>query len=72
MQIIIIFFISYCIKVLNNYYYNSATLSCFTSLLMNAYINEFVSYNVMDSDFLEKQNKIEEIKEEDILPIVDN
>ena len=40
--------------------------------MTSAYVNEFVSYNVMDSDFLEKQNKIEEIKEEDILPIVDN
>ena len=93
----IIYFINICvtIKVLNDYYYNSATLSCFTSFVLlvlmklynsfsvayqslkndkmtSAYVNEFVSYNVMDSDFLEKQNKIEEIKEEDILPIVDN
>lgn len=39
--------------------------------MSSAYVNEFVSYNVMDSDFLEKQeNKIEEIHEEDIIPIV--
>tara|TARA_Y100000768_G_scaffold169763_2_gene127094 strand:- start:3723 stop:4388 length:666 start_codon:yes stop_codon:yes gene_type:complete len=92
----IVYFANICvtIKVLNDYYYNSATLSCFTSFVLlvlmklyssfivsyysikddkmsSAYVNEFVSYNVMDSDFLEKQeNKIEEINEEDIIPIV--
>ena len=98
--ICIIYFANICvtIKVLNDYYYNSATLSCFTSFVLlvlmklyssftvsyysikddkmsSAYVNEFVSYNVMDSDFLEKQNKkIKEIKDknilEDIIPIV--
>tara|TARA_B100000902_G_C26767469_1_gene648724 strand:- start:312 stop:488 length:177 start_codon:yes stop_codon:yes gene_type:complete len=39
--------------------------------MSSAYVNEFVSYNVMDSDFLEKQeNKVEELNEEDIIPIV--
>tara|TARA_B100000575_G_C23094100_1_gene630911 strand:- start:524 stop:1201 length:678 start_codon:yes stop_codon:yes gene_type:complete len=96
----IVYFANICvtIKVLNDYYYNSATLSCFTSFVLlvlmklyssfivsyysikddkmsSAYVNEFVSYNVMDSDFLETQkNKIKEIKDEnileDIIPIV--
>ena len=92
----IVYFANICvtIKVLNDYYYNSATLSCFTSFVLlvlmklyssfivsyysikddkmsSAYVNEFVSYNVMDSDFLEKQeNKVEELNEEDIIPIV--
>jgi len=87
------------IKVLNDYYYNSATLSCFTSFVLlvlmklynsfgvayqsikndkmtSAYINEFVSYNVMDADFLEKR-KIEEqntdndlVREEEIIPVI--
>ena len=87
------------VKVLNDYYYNSATLSCFTSFVLlvlmklynsltvayqsvhndkmtSAYVNEFVSYNVMDADFLEKnaimniKDKSKELKEEEIIPIV--
>lgn len=80
------------IKVLDDYYYNSATLSCFTSFVLlvlmklynscivafesvkkdkmtSAYVNEFVSYNVLDADYLEKkrlENNIDvEINEED-------
>ena len=87
------------IKVLNDYYYNSATLSCFTSFVLlvlmklynsfgvayqsikndkmtSAYVNEFISYNVMDADFLE-QRRIEEqnienniVREEEIIPVI--
>lgn len=87
------------IKVLNDYYYNSATLSCFTSFVLlvlmklynsfevayqsikndkmtSAYVNEFVSYNVIDADFLEKR-RIEDqniennvVKEEEIIPVI--
>jgi hypothetical protein len=87
------------VKVLNDYYYNSATLSCFISFVLlvlmklynsigvayqsvkndkmtSAYVNEFVSYNVMDADFLEKR-KIEDqntdnnlIREEEIIPVI--
>ena len=53
--------------------------------MMSAYMNEFVSYNVLDSDYVQekygrtKNNKLEDItdlnddkavKEEDIIPIV--
>lgn len=95
------------VKVLNDYYYNSATLSCFTSFVLlvlmklynsvgvayqsvkndkmtSAYVNEFVSYNILDSDYLEKKNlknkdtennleitnEVDNIKEEEIIPIV--
>ena len=97
------------IKILNDYYYNSATLSCFTSFVLlvlmklynsftvayqsikndkmtSAYVNEFVSYNVLDADYLKKKrlenntNNLDEenipkeenktINEEEIIPIV--
>ena len=94
------------IKVLKDYYYNSATFSCFVSFVLlvlmklynsclvayqsvkndkmtSAYVNEFVSYNVLDADYLAKkelQNKDlvendkskenESVKEEEIIPMV--
>ena len=96
------------IKVLNDYYYNSATLSSFASFVLlvlmklynsclvayqsvkndkmtSAYVNEFVSYNVLDADYLAKkelqnnnsventetENKDKElVQEEEIIPMV--
>ena len=76
------------VKVLNDYYYNSATMSCFISFVLlvlmklynsffvayeslkydkmtSAYVNEFVSYNVLDQDYLENKYKTNEDKQED-------
>jgi hypothetical protein len=92
------------IKVLNDEYHSSSTLSCFVSFsllvmmklynsiivayqsvkndkMMSAYMSEFVSFNVLDQDYLDNKNDkqltisdIEKnkkiIKEEEIVPIV--
>lgn len=93
------------IKVLNDDYHSSSTLSCFVSFsllvmmklynsiivayqsvkndkMMSAYMSEFVSFNVLDQDYLDnkndKQSTISDIeknnkkfiKEEEIVPIV--
>lgn len=84
----ITYFLNICVtvKVLNDYYYNSATLSCFISFTLlvllklynsffvayqsikndkmtSAYVNEFVSYNVLDQDYLDSKKTDEEQEE---------
>ena len=93
------------IKVLNENYHSSSTLSCFVSFsllvmmklynslsvayqsvtndkMMSAYMSEFVSFNVLDKDYLEQKYKAGKqivicdsdknnvVKEEDIIPVV--
>ena len=98
------------VKMMNDSYYNSSTLSCFVSFvllvlmklynslivayqsvkndkMMSAYMCEFVSFNVLDNDYVQekynglKNNRLEDIhrldtedeviKEEEIIPIID-
>jgi hypothetical protein len=92
-------------KMLNDNYHSSSTLSCFVSFsllvmmklynstlvayesvkndkMMSAYMSEFVSFNVLDQDYLEQKHinetqiticgsdKNNVVKEEDIIPVV--
>ena len=79
------------IKVLNDYYYNSATMSCFISFvllvlmklynslevarqsvkndkMMSAYMSEFVSFNVLDGDYLANKLIKDTVCKEDLIP----
>lgn len=71
-------FTSFVLLVLMKLYnsLNVAYQSVKNDKMTSGYVNEFVSYNVMDSDFLEKnalkniKDNSKELKEEDIIPIV--
>lgn len=78
-------FMSFSLLVLMKLYnsYTVAYQSVKNDKMMSAYMNEFVSYNVLDEDYVQKKyagnknNRLEDItlgdeilKEEDILPIV--
>jgi len=84
------------IKMINDNYYNSSTVSCFISFsllvlmklynslnvgyqsvkndkMTSAYMSEFVSYNVLDTDYVmkkyngNKNNRLEDVTGEDII-----